>query len=187
MYTASTRKRIVAYFLDQCINYILYTPLVIKVFIYWLKNSHDIMVPWSWLILTVLGQTLYQIICYYFIEALPGQWVMGLKIVSVYHPEMGLNFFQCLIHSLGDKLKWLLGHAIYFTGFANRERRHFINLLAETKVVQKESRDGLVKPRMFLALILSLIALGSTMFSNAKYFKQVRFTASAIHIDNFKF
>lgn len=181
MYTASTRKRILAYVLDQCVNFIFYFPLIVKVTVHWLHNSHEILIPWNWLFLTFFAQICYQVSCYYFIEGLPGQWLLGLKLVSVYHPEMGLSFIQCLIQAIGEKLKWLLGNALYVTAFTNRERRHLVNILAETRVVQSHHRSGIVKIRMGVAVVLALLALGSTLTKNAEYYKKSKFTKSAIH------
>jgi uncharacterized RDD family membrane protein YckC len=187
MYIASTKKRILAYLLDQIITYLFYLPLIIKVGLHYLKtgSGHEILIPWSWLISIISLHTIFQVICLYVLRGLPAQWLLGLRVVSVYHPEIGLSLSQCFIHAIVEKLKFFIGNALYYSAFWNRERRHFINLLAETKVVQKVSAEGLLKPRMALGSILFIIAMLSSLYENANLIKYSKFKSTGWIIENF--
>lgn len=182
MYTASTSKRVVAYCLDQMLNGIFYLPLIIKAGLHYFKGLSEIEITWMWLFAVLSLQICYQIICLYLLNALPGQLLMGLKVVSTYHPEMGLSLSQCAIHAIAEKLKFFVNRSIYYSAFLNRERRHLVNLLAETRVVQQESAHGLVKPRWLLGSILIVFSLLFAVYESGEFISHSEFSRTGITI-----
>jgi hypothetical protein len=164
--------------MDQIMTYVFYLPLIIKVGFHYLKSGHEIFIPWSWLVVITCLHTVFQVICLYILRGNPAQWLLGLRVVSVYHPEMGLSLSQCFIHALGDKFKIFIGDALYYAAFWSRERRHLINLLAETRVVQKDSSEGLLQPKMVLGTFLFSIALISGFYENVSLIRNSKFKSS---------
>lgn len=184
MYIASTNRRVLAYLLDQFMSYIFFLPLFIKVGLHYFKFGHEILIPWSWLISMVSLHVLFQVICLYILGGLPAQWLFGLRVVSIYHPEMGLSLSQCFIHAIVDKLKFFIGNALYFSAFWNRERRHIVNLLAETRVVQKEPSDGIPPARFAIGTILFVVSLVSGFYENASLVRHSKFDSISWIIEN---
>jgi uncharacterized RDD family membrane protein YckC len=184
MYIASTKKRVLAYLLDQIMTYVFYLPLLMKVGLHYIKSGHEILIPWSWLLSITCLHVLFQVICLYTLRGLPAQWLLGLRVVSIYHPEMGLSLSQCFIHAIADKFKFFIGNALYYSAFWNRERRHFVNLLAETRVVQKEAGNGLFKPRYMVGTILFVLTLVSSFYENISLVKYSKFKVTGWIIES---
>lgn len=159
MYVANTYRRVLAFFVDQFLNMFFYLPVSLKFIFSLIKTQDSVQISWSWLVFLLGFQIVFHVLFLYVLRASPGQWLLGLRTVSMYHPEMGLSLPQCLIHSLLDRFKFFVGNAFYYTAFLNRERRHIINLLAETRVVQSAPSDGLLETRKWLALALYVIAI----------------------------
>jgi uncharacterized RDD family membrane protein YckC len=185
MYIASTKKRVLAYLFDQVMTYIFYLPLILKVGIHYLKSGHEVLIPWSWIISITGLHMIFQVICLYVLNGSPAQWLLGLRVVSTYHPELGLSLSQCFIHVIGDKLKFFIGNALYYSAFWDRDRRHFINLLAETKIVQKEPFDALLKPRLVIGSILFVIAMASSFYENIGIIEHSKLRTSGWIIEDF--
>jgi uncharacterized RDD family membrane protein YckC len=175
MYTANTKKRIIAHVLDQFMTYLFYLPLLIKVGIHYFKSGHEVIVPWTWLFSITILHMIFQTISLYVLRALPAQWLMGLQVVSTYHPEMGLSLSQCFIHALVDKLKFFVGNSVYYVGLINRERRHLINILAETRVVQKEPSDGILQPKLAIGVVVIAFSLVGSIWENAQLIRESNF------------
>jgi uncharacterized RDD family membrane protein YckC len=184
MYIASTKKRVLAYLLDQFMTFIFYLPLILKVGLHYIKSGHEIFIPWNWFISIVTLHIIFQVICLYILKALPAQWLLGLRVVSLYHPELGLSLSQCFIHAIVDKLKFFIGNAIYYSAFWNRERRHITNLLAETRVMQKEPSDGLLRPRWILGTLLFLVAVISGFVETAGMIRHSTFNRNGWNIES---
>lgn len=182
MYTASTKKRIIAYFLDQFMTYLFYLPILVKIGLHYFKSGHEVIVPWTWLFGISFLHIIFQVICLYVLRALPAQWMMGLQVVSTYHPEMGLSLSQCFIHAIVDKLKFFIGNSLYYSGFFNRDRRHIINILAETRVVQRESTAEILQPRMAIGALLFGISLLGSVWENAQLLNESKFDRSGWYI-----
>lgn len=181
MYTASTGQRIIAHLFDKSMNFIFWIPITIKLALHWIQGGQDFVVPWFWIFGTMGSQMVFQMLCLYWIDGTLGQWFMGLKTVSTFHPELGLSFFQCFIQSLAERLEIFLGNSLYFSGFAHRERRHLVNLLAETRVVQSlNQRKALVKTRTLLTIILCFFSMFATLVANVDYYQRIDFSPTAI-------
>ncbi len=182
MYTASTKRRVFAHLIDQTFQFIFYIPLIFKVIMNWFDVSPLILIPWTWIIILFAVNFFYQVLSLYFLDALPGQWLLGLKVVSLYHPELGLSLHQCVIHALGEKLKLFIGNGLYYSGFYNRERRHIINLLAETRVVQNGNSQGFIQPKKILAILLLVLSIATTTHSNAKFIQHIQFNSQYFQV-----
>jgi uncharacterized RDD family membrane protein YckC len=158
MYVASTFRRIIAHVMDESFGAIFWIPLAVNV---WgqVGRGHNLVVPWPLIGYAVVARIAYEIICIYVLQALPAQYFLGLKIMSTYHPELGLGLMQVAIRVIFSQLKYVVGPSIYFMALFHRDRQHIGDILAETRVVQVQERFLGPKPHAILASILVFSSL----------------------------
>lgn len=164
MYVASTVRRTVAHIMDEAIGALFWLPLFVLV---WTKamRGEDLLVHWKWILGIWIARMTYEVLCIYALQALPGQYFLGLKILSTHRPELGLGLSQVFIRVLMSQLKYILGPSIYFMALFHRERQHLGDVIAETHVVQYSER--FFKPRM--RFVLGSILVYFSLINNLSY------------------
>jgi uncharacterized RDD family membrane protein YckC len=182
MYVASTFRRIVAHLSDELLGSVFWIPLLVNVFAQ-MGQGHTVLVPWTLLGAVWLGRMAYEIICIYVLQALPVQYFLGLRMISTYHPEMGLGLLQITIRVLVAQLKYLLGPSIYFMALFHRERQHLGDILAETRVVQTQERWMTVQSRAFIGSILVYSSLVTNLGQAVDLFAGKRISAEGIKVE----
>jgi uncharacterized RDD family membrane protein YckC len=162
MYVASTFRRTLAHLSDEAIGSVFWIPLLVKA---WVQagRGHDIVLPWFLILSLWTARVVYEVLCVYVLQGLPAQRFFGLKVISTYHPELGLGLPQVVIRVLLAQFKYLLGPSIYFLALFHKERQHLGDILAETRVVQIQERNFLPKARTILGSILIYVSLVSSL------------------------
>jgi uncharacterized RDD family membrane protein YckC len=158
MYVANTFRRMMAHATDELIGSIFWIPLFFKA---WkqMSGGEGILLPW-WLVIGAwVARLSYEIICMYVLQSLPAQHFLGLRVISTYHPELGLGWAQVVLRVLFAQFKYILGPAIYFMALFHPERQHLGDILSETRVVQLQERAFPPKNRYVLASILVYFSL----------------------------
>ncbi len=182
MYVASTFRRIIAHCADELISAVFLIPVVVSVWVQMSKDQ-DIIVPWRLLTSIWLARVCYEIICIYILQAMPAQRFFGLKILSTYHPELGLGLFQTTIRVLVAQLKYVLGPSIYFLALFHRDRQHLGDILAETRVVQINERNFSPKARIILGSILVFASLLMNLNEAIDFVGQGRISPQGIKVE----
>lgn len=182
VYVASTFRRIIAHIFDEVIGSVFWIPLLIAAFSSLGKNQ-EILLPWILVFSVWIARMAYEIICIYILQALPGQYFLGLTIKSTHQPELGLSLFQTLIRVLFAQLKYVLGPSIYFMALFHRERQHIGDILAETRVVQDQERNLAPKARYFIGSIIVYISLTTNLGEFVEHLNQNKFNVSGLKIE----
>ena len=129
---------------------------------------------------------MYEIFIYAF-QALPAQYFLGLRIISTYHPEMGLALLQVVVRVVVAQFKYLLGPSIYFIALFHRERQHLGDILAETRVVQIQERILTTKSRAFVGSVLVYVSLTSNLSQVVELVSSKKISSSGFQVEMPKF
>lgn len=177
MNTGSSLRRILAYFIDEFLALFFYLPLVVKgVIVYF--YSEDKIIGWAWIFLPVIIRLIYETLSVKSLGALPGQYLMGLRVVDANDVQKGPTTLQCFIRTLSERLRFFVGNAFYLVGLLNLERQHIGDLISETRVVQSAIREK--EPKAYKAIGWILVILFALWgFSSA--LSQVKGIRPTIH------
>lgn len=158
MNVAGTFRRTLAHIMDEMIGFIFWIPMLVSI-VAKMGSSQAIVISWKLFFMCWLSRMAYEVICTYILQALPAQHFLGLKILSTYHPELGLGLSQTVLRVLFAQFKYLLGPSIYFMALFHRDRQHLGDILAETRVVQIHERSFAPKPRWVMGSLLVFLSL----------------------------
>lgn len=177
MNTGSSLRRILAYFIDEFLALFFYLPLLLKgVIVYF--YSEDKIIGWAWIFLPVLLRLIYETLLVKSLGALPGQYLMGLRVIDANDLQKGPSILQCFIRSFSERLRFFIGNAFYLIGLLNLERQHLGDLISETRVVQSAVREK--EPKTYKAIGWILVVFLSLWgFSSA--LSQVKGIRPTIH------
>lgn len=153
-HVASTERRLFAYALDQFVVFFFYLPVLVHIGIPLLVGS-SWAVDLRWVFLSVFLHFAYDVLFLYFLGATIGKKFVGLEVVS--RAGGGLTLFQCVLRSVSDRLSLFFGNGLRALAFLRYDRTHVSDWIAETRVVQKETRVRWVRRRKFLGLVLFLV------------------------------
>ena len=179
-YTASTVRRLLAYFIDTVIIGVLVgIPVSIELFrlflgehvqISWLKLGLLLMIPLSlrFGFLMALGAT-------------PGKWLMGLRVVDA-KTQSRLAPTQALIRSLNDFLPFFFSYAPQVVAFFRADRRQLGDLLAHTRVIQFDPPISKPSSRPFFATLALFITLSSASRNLISHAEQFSFSSRGVVI-----
>ncbi|MNL00715.1 RDD family protein [compost metagenome] len=101
----------------------------------------------------LLVPAIYEFIFLALMQATPGKWMMGLKVVPCNDPNAKLEFGHCLLRPLTGRLSLLLSWAIYAVAFFRYDRTHLCDWVAETRVIQFKPRAARTRLRWVLGTL----------------------------------
>ncbi len=157
MYTPSTYKRLSAYSIDAILQSLLISPVLMELLKYWFKFG-VIQISMNQLILLIGLPILYQVLFLKFLQATLGKLMCGLRVISV-HKDSQLGLGQIVLRVLSFRLSWIFSFAPFASAFYRMDRRHVLDLFADTRVVQLEPRKHVPEKRPILATLLILYFL----------------------------
>lgn len=164
VFIPSTWRRLVARFIDQILRLFFYLPFA-KPFFLLLFTDQE--VPISLLQLTglFLVPTIYEVIFLILMQATPGKWIMGLKVVPASNPMEYLSWQQCLLRPLTQTLTFFFSWAIYAVAFFRYDRTHLADWVAETRVVQSTPRATRASLRPLLGVLFVFLNISEGLAS----------------------
>ncbi len=167
-YLPSTWKRCFAFAFDQFVMILLYFPL--WGFWYEMMTSDEevIYVPLSVYAFFLLFPFFYEFIFLFLFQQTPGKWVFGLWVVSPSDPARPLTWVQAFLRALVGRFSLFFSWAPYALVFFTYDRRHLVDWVAETRVLQDTPRARPPKIRWIVGIILVLFYV-SEGFEHAMY------------------
>lgn len=151
-YVPSTWRRFFAYGIDQMVILPFYLPFV-GIFFRLLFTEDDVIVTLLQLFILFLIPALYEFVFLVMMQATPGKWFMGLKVVPAANSAEKLHWSQCLLRPLTGRLSFFFSWAIYAVAFFRYDRTHLCDWAAETRVVQGSPRATRARVRWILGLV----------------------------------
>lgn len=167
VYIPSTWRRLVAKGLDSVIRSIFYLPFV-KSFFLLLFTDEDVRISLGSLLVMFIVPAIYEFVFLALMQATPGKWLMGLKVVPFNDASAHLDWRQCLLRPLMERLSFFFSLAIYALAFFRYDRTHLADWVAETRVVQFTPRPVRTKIRWFLGSIFVLLNVVEGLQSSAR-------------------
>jgi uncharacterized RDD family membrane protein YckC len=167
-YVPATWKRFLAKILDLIFIWILWTPIFMQA-----PRDAD-----GWIELTLGLATLVFLFpifaesaCIYFFHTTPGKWIFHLQVEpanlrdSAKAPSAWAG--HALLRSVLSYLTLFVSGLLFATMFFRYDRRHWADLLAETRVVSKDpSKTPPLRPILGLLLVLGGLFGGMASFSD---------------------
>lgn len=154
-YVPSTVRRLVAWGIDQVVRLPFYLPFA-KSFFLLAFTEEDVHISLVHLFLIFMVPAIYEFVFLVIMQATPGKWVMGLKVVPFSNPDEKLEWQQCVLRPLTERLSFFLSWAVYALAFFRYDRTHLADWVAETRVVQGTPRMTRARVRWFLGTLLVL-------------------------------
>lgn len=145
-----------AYGIDQVVIIPFYLPFI-GVFFRLILTEDDVYLRLPQLALLFLIPAVYDFIFLVMLQATPGKWLMGLKVVPFSNSSGKLEWTQCLLRPLTARLSFFFSWAIYAVAFFRYDRTHLCDWLAETRVVQKTPRMVLPRLRWIAGTVLVIL------------------------------
>lgn len=170
----------IAHGIDEIIGGIFFIPLIVFA-IKKISLGEEIYFQWKWILALSVSRFVYEALCLNFLQALPGQYFLGLRVISVEHPELGLGFGQCLVRVFVEQLKYLVGPSIYYMALFHKERQHIGDLLSESRVVQEHGRPQSFQMRYILGSILVYLSLVSHLGEAVQKFSEGTISSEGVH------
>lgn len=172
IYVPSTWKRLLALGLDQIFILLFYIPFA-KTFFQIFFTDDDVYISLAKLFVLFLVPAVYEFIFLVVLQATPGKWLVGLKVVPVHNAYAELHIYQCLLRPLVSRLSFFFSWAIYALAFFKYDRTHLADWVAETRVIQFTTRAQRPKIRWFLGLILILSNAYEGVISSSSVLNQI--------------
>lgn len=165
-------KRYLAAVLDSILLIFLMTPYLLYKGVSFLKQGGQFLeLNWFELLLIPAFIFSYELFFMHFFSALPAQRLFNLRVVRcqdgvTFSPLERVPLMDLFIRVLAQRLSLFFGWGIYVTAWFSTQRRHFAEVLSNTRIVQPPGFSGAIlarKTRPILATILILYsALGAT-------------------------
>lgn len=156
VFIPSTWRRLAAHFIDQVLRLFFYLPFA-KPFFLLLFSDHEVPLSLAQLIGLFLVPTIYEVLFLVLMQATPGKWIMGLKVVPAHNPFEYLSWQQCVLRPITQLLTFFFSWAIYAMAFFRYDRTHLADWIAETRVVQSTPRFTRASVRPFLGILFVLM------------------------------
>ncbi|MEN0060369.1 MAG: RDD family protein [Bdellovibrio sp.] len=156
VYVPSTWKRLIAQGLDQCFRLPLYWPFA-KVLFLLVFTDEDVFLGLGEIIWILCVPFIYSGVFLWLLQATPGKWLMGLKVVPAEDPEAALQWQQCVLRPLVERLSLFVSWMPYALAFFRYDRTHLADWVAETRVVQFTPRPSRPPIRWFVGTLLCLL------------------------------
>lgn len=158
VYVPSTWRRLFAHLIDQVIRMAFYLPFA-KAFFLLLFTEDEVNVSLLQLFLLFMVPAVYEFVFLVLMQATPGKWLLGLKVVPFSNAQEKLDWQQCVLRPLTERLTLFFSWALYATAFFRYDRTHAADWVAETRVVQFVPRQSRARIRGILGTFLVLIYL----------------------------
>jgi uncharacterized RDD family membrane protein YckC len=155
IYVPSTWRRLGAFLIDQFFSAFMYLPFF-GFFSKLIFTDNDVYLSLTQFGIMMLIPAVYEFVFLALMQATPGKWFLGLKVVPRHNPETKLEFGQCLLRPLVGRLSLLFSWAIYALAFFRYDRTHLCDWVAETRVVQFKPRAKRTRVRWVLGVLLIL-------------------------------
>ncbi len=164
MNTASTWRRVIAYWLDSMVGGLCLLPFWIQ---FWggMLFEEKVHIDWRWLIVALLLNLFYKWSFLYFLGATLGKLVMGLRVVPSSGESEDLGLFQSFLRVFTDGLSFFFGLAPRALALLRLDRTHVSDWVAETRVVQLGPQRSLIARHWVVALMVIIVSFFS-QFSN---------------------
>lgn len=155
VYVPSTWKRLFAAGIDQIFIFLFYIPFA-KTFFDLFFTDEDVYISLAKLLVMFLVPALYEFLFLMIMQATPGKWILGLKVVPANNAFEELTPGQCILRPLTGRLNFFFAWGIYALAFFRYDRTHLADWVAETRVIQFNPRPTRTKIRWVLGTILLL-------------------------------
>lgn len=139
VFVPSTWRRLMAYGIDQGLQLLLYVPFA-KSFFLLMFTDEKVQISLIELFILFLIPALYEWVFLTLMQATPGKWMMGLKVVPFSSPLDNLSWQQCFLRPLTGRLSFFFSWAVFALAFFRYDRTHLGDWIAETRVVQSVPR-----------------------------------------------
>ncbi|WP_373999618.1 RDD family protein [Bdellovibrio bacteriovorus] len=166
VYVPSTFRRLMAQGIDQAVRLIFYIPFL-KPFFLLIFTDDQVPVSFYTLGLMFLIPAIYEFIFLVMMQATPGKWFMGLKVVPFSHPTETLDWRQCILRPLTERLTFFFSWAVYALAFFRYDRTHLADWVAETRVIQFKPRTSRAKVRWVTGSLLIFLYVYEGLVSSA--------------------
>ncbi|NUN05663.1 MAG: RDD family protein [Bdellovibrio sp.] len=153
VFVPSTWKRLAARSLDSLFEMLMYAPFLKTLFLL-IFDEGPLYMSLSVFLLILLLPAIYEGVSLWLMQATPGKWLLGLKVVPQANPDVELHWTQCVLRALVERASLFFSWAIFATAFFRYDRTHVADWVAETRVVQFVPRPQRAKLRWFLGLVL---------------------------------
>jgi uncharacterized RDD family membrane protein YckC len=153
VYLPSTWRRLWAFLIDQMVSMVMYLPFF-GAFRQLVLTDNEVSLSIIQLGLMLLIPAIYEFVFLALMQATPGKWFMGLKVVPCNNADAKLELGHCLLRPLVGRLSLLLSWAIYAVAFFRYDRTHLCDWVAETRVIQFKPRAARPRVRWMLGLLL---------------------------------
>ncbi|MFS4459755.1 RDD family protein [Bdellovibrio sp. HCB2-146] len=181
IYVPSTWRRLGANFIDQVLSLLMYLPFG-GVFFKLFFTEEDVFISIFQLIILFFIPVIYDFIFLVLMQATPGKWMLGLKVVPRENPVQPLEVAQCLLRPLTGRLSFFFGWAIYALAFFRYDRTHLCDWVAETRVVQFQPRPERTRLRWFLGLLFVISYAYEGLVSSSHMLQQVQWANNQVNL-----
>ncbi len=158
MFTATLPRRFWALSFDWFLLLIFLSPFLSRVWIN-LFASGEAFLELSWIAIGVIFEIAFKVTFLKFCGGTPGKLIFGLRVVDEQNPEKPLDWGQSILRVWLDHFTLFFSFAFYFTALFRMDRRHVIDLIAHTRVVQKKPLQRVPIRRPVLAWIFIFISI----------------------------
>lgn len=172
VYVPSTFRRLIAQGIDQAVRLIFYIPFL-KSFFLLIFTDDPVRVSFYTLGLMFLIPAIYEFIFLVMMQATPGKWFMGLKVVPFSHSNEALDWRQCVLRPLTERLTFFFSWAVYALAFFRYDRTHLADWVAETRVVQFKPRSSRANVRWVTGSLLIFLYVYEGLVSSAAVLRVV--------------
>ncbi len=172
VYVPSTWRRLVAQGIDQIIRLLFYIPFM-KSFFLLVMTDEDVRISLGSFVLMFLIPAIYEFIFLVLMQATPGKWLMGLKVVPFANSAAALDWRQCVLRPLTERLTFFFSWAVYAVAFFRYDRTHLADWVAETRVVQFHPRITRAKIRWILGSLLLIFYVYDGIITSKEILKQI--------------
>jgi uncharacterized RDD family membrane protein YckC len=180
--TASTYKRLIAFYLDGFLVFFLWTPVWVQIMGNLVKTG-EIQISWKWLLISFSLQFFYKVVFLKLVGATIGKLLMGLKVIPKHIEDQELSWSQSFIRVLADHLGFFLSFATFSLAFIRHDRTHLSDWLAETQVIQKKSRTKNTSRRWLLAIGLVIYFLFTGFYSSYLLIQNLSWTTQGVSLN----
>lgn len=153
IFIPSTWRRLFAFFIDQFFIFFFYLPFA-GTFSRIFFTDEDVYVSLIQLFVLFMVPAVYEFVFLMILQATPGKWLLGLKVVPAHNADAELHTFQCALRPLTSRLSFFFAWAIYALAFFRYDRTHLADWVAETRVIQFKPRAERPKIRWIIGSLL---------------------------------
>lgn len=180
-YIPSTWRRLMAKGVDSVIRFVFYLPYAKPFFLLFFSDEKVTLSLMSFFIIFITP-AVYEFIFLVTMQATPGKWLMGLKVVPFYDVSAKLDWRQCVLRPLVERLSFYFSLAIYATAFFRYDRTHAADWVAETRVIQFSPRPIAPRIRWFMGTILIVLNLIEGLQSASRILSVINWGSNKVEL-----